>query len=105
MNSWGVRRRVARSCNWEGELGGAVDGDEEVQPSLLGVHLGDVDVKGADRVGLDAGSFGLVPACLGQPGDAAELQAATQGGAGQVRQRGLQGMTGLPSLSRTLLRG
>ncbi len=34
----------------EGELAGAVDGNEEVELSFGGVHLGDVDVKEADGV-------------------------------------------------------
>ena len=29
----------------EGELGGAVDGDEQVELALFGPHLGDVDVE------------------------------------------------------------
>jgi hypothetical protein len=44
----------------KGELGGAVDGNEEVELALLGPHLGDVDVEVADRVGLEARAPGLV---------------------------------------------
>jgi hypothetical protein len=35
----------------KGELGGPVDGDEEVEPAFGGVHLGNVDVEVADRIG------------------------------------------------------
>lgn len=37
----------------EGELRGAIGGDEHVQLALLGAHLGDVDVEVADRIGLE----------------------------------------------------
>src|SRR5215211_2868963 len=60
----------------KGELGGAVDGHEEVEAALFGVHLGDVDVKEADRVRLEAGPFGLVPIGVGQPSNAVALEAA-----------------------------
>ncbi len=62
----------------EGELGRAVDGDEQVEPALLGAHLGDVDVKEADRVGLEAGAPGPVAVDLRQPGDAVPLETAVQ---------------------------
>jgi hypothetical protein len=35
------------------ELGGAVDGDEEIELALRRLHLGDVDVEEADRIGLE----------------------------------------------------
>ena len=37
----------------EGELRGSVDGDEEVELALRGSNLGDVDMKLADRIGLE----------------------------------------------------
>ena len=37
----------------EGKLAGVVDRHEEMQLALLGAHLGDVDVKEPDRVGLE----------------------------------------------------
>ena len=37
----------------ESELRRAVDGDEEVELSLGGLHFGDVDVEEADRIGLE----------------------------------------------------
>lgn len=62
----------------EGELARAVDGDEQVKPVLLGVHLGNVDVEKAGRIGLEAGALGLVAPGAGQPSDAVALQAAVQ---------------------------
>jgi hypothetical protein len=35
----------------EGELAGAVDGDEEIELAFGGLNLSDVDVEEADRVG------------------------------------------------------
>ena len=37
----------------EGELRRAVDGDEEVELSLGGLHFGDVDVEEADGIGFE----------------------------------------------------
>ena len=37
----------------KGELRGSVDGDEEVELALRGSNLGDVDMKLADRIGLE----------------------------------------------------
>jgi hypothetical protein len=37
----------------EGELGGSVDGVEQVELALLRPNLGDVDVKVADRIALE----------------------------------------------------
>jgi hypothetical protein len=80
----------------EGELRGPVNGDEEVEPAFLGVHLGDVDVgkarpatgsrdvPSADRVALELGAPRLVAIGLRQAGDAVALETAMQGGACQV---------------------
>ena len=40
------------------ELGGAVDGDEEIELALRGLHFGDVDVEEADRIGLELAPSG-----------------------------------------------
>ena len=37
----------------EGELGGAVDGDKEVELALGGAHLGEIDVEVADGIHLE----------------------------------------------------
>ena len=62
----------------EGELGGAVDGDEQVELAFFGPHLGDVDVEVADRVALELLLRRLVALDLRQPADAVALQAAMQ---------------------------
>ena len=38
----------------ERELQGAIDADIEVELALVGTDFGDVDVEGADRIGLEA---------------------------------------------------
>ena len=63
----------------EGELGGAVDGDEEVELALLGSDLGDVDVEEADRVALEPERCGLSPSVSGSRLIAVALKAAVQG--------------------------
>jgi hypothetical protein len=62
----------------EGELRGAVDGDEHVELALLGAHLGDVDVEIADRVGLELLLRRPISLDIGQAADAMALQAAMQ---------------------------
>ena len=71
------------------ELGGAVDGDQQIKPALLGADLGDVDMKVADRVGLELLAPRLIAVDLWQPGDIVPLQAAVQRGPCQLRERGL----------------
>jgi len=62
----------------EGELGGPVDCYEQVELSLGGPHLGDVDVEEADRVALELRAQRLVAVGLGQPRDAMTLEATVQ---------------------------
>jgi hypothetical protein len=76
----------------EGELRGAVDGDEHVQLALFSPHLGDIDVEVADRVALERLLRGPVAFNIGQPADAMALQAAVQRRPRQVRDRRLQGI-------------
>jgi hypothetical protein len=60
-------QEVARhpSCGFlmqlgKGELAGAINGDEQVEPAFFNVHLGNVDVEIADGIGLDLLRGGLV---------------------------------------------
>ena len=76
----------------EGELGGAVDGNEEVELAFGRLHLGDVEMEVADRIALELLLARLVAVNLGQAGDAVTLKAAMQAGARQPRDRGLQGV-------------
>jgi hypothetical protein len=69
----------------KGELGGAVDGDEQIEPALCGSHFGDVDVEVADRIGLELALGGRLALDLRQPRDAVALQTAVQGRACEVR--------------------
>lgn len=62
----------------EGELRGAVNGDEHVQLALFGAHLGDVDVEIADRIGLELLLRRPVAFDVRQAADAVALQAAMQ---------------------------
>ena len=50
----------------EGELRGPVDPNEQIELALLGADLGDVDVKVADRIGLELAPVGLVTLDLRQ---------------------------------------
>ena len=52
----------------EGELRGSVDGDEKIQFSLSGSNFGDVDMKLADRIGLEFAFGGGFTFDLGQDG-------------------------------------
>jgi hypothetical protein len=76
----------------EGELAGAVDGDEEVEFALLGADLGDVDVEVADWVALELALVRLVAVDLGKARDAVALKAAMQRRSRQLREGGLEGV-------------
>ena len=63
----------------EGELGRPINGHEEIELAFLGSHLGDVDVKEADRLARELGPVRLLTIDVGQARDAVALQAAMQG--------------------------
>jgi hypothetical protein len=62
----------------ESELGRAVDRHEKIEFSLFGSDLGDIDVKEADRIGLELFLVGLVTLDLRQPADPVALQTSIQ---------------------------
>lgn len=62
----------------EGELRGAVDGDEHMQIALFGANLRDVDVDVAERVALEFPFRRPVALDIRQAADAVTLQAAVQ---------------------------
>ena len=62
----------------EGELGGAIDGDQQVKAPFFGSHFGDVDVEVAKRVALELALVGRVALDLRQLRDAMALKAAVQ---------------------------
>jgi hypothetical protein len=74
----------------EGELRRSVGGDKQEKLALRGSNLGDVDMKIADRIGLEF-AFGRGFAFdLGLPGDPVALQTPVKGRARQMRDGGLQ---------------
>ena len=75
-----------------GELRCAIDRHEQVELALLGSHLGNVDVKVADGIGLELLLGGLVALRLRQTADPMQLEATMQGGSCQVWNGGLQGI-------------
>lgn len=74
----------------ESELGGAVDGREQIQPALLSADLGDIDMEATDRVRLELFAGRPIAFDLGQPRNAVALKAAVERGAGQVGNGGLE---------------
>ncbi len=74
----------------EGELACAVDGHEEAQLALSGLHLGNVDMEVADGVRGEALPLGLVALHLGQAADAMPLKAAVQSGSREMGDRRLK---------------
>ena len=76
----------------EGELRRPIDGDDEVEFALRGSNFGDVDMKIADRIGLEFALGRSFAFDLRQPGDPVALEAAMQRRARQMRYRWLQGV-------------
>ena len=74
----------------EDELRRSVDGDEQVELALRSSNLGDVDMKVADRIGLEFAFGGGFAFDLRQAGDLVALQTPVKGRARQMRDRGLQ---------------
>ncbi len=60
------------------KLGGAVDGNEEIQLPFCCLNLGNVDVKVPQRVGFELLFYRLVAIDIGQPTDIVTLQTAMQ---------------------------
>ncbi len=73
-------------------LAGPVDAHEELELALDRLRLGDVDADEADRVAPEPLAPGLVAVRLRQARDAMPPEAPVQREAGQVRNRGLQGI-------------
>ena len=61
-----------------GELGGAVDGHEEIQFAFSRLNLSNINVEVAERVGLELLLGGLVALDLGEAPDVVALQTAVQ---------------------------
>jgi hypothetical protein len=86
--------RSVSCCNQlrDGELGCAVDSDEQAEHPFAGLHLRDADMKEPDGIALELLALWLVALDLGQVRDAVMLQAQMQRRPGEVRDRGLQGI-------------
>lgn len=74
----------------EGELRGAIDGDEHVQLALFSPDLGNINVEVADRIAFELLLGRFVPFNIRQPADAVALQTAVQRRARQMRDRWLE---------------
>ena len=74
----------------EGELRGSVDGDDEVEPALRSSNFGDVDMKLADRIGLELVFRRSFAFDLRQSRDSMAIEAAMQRRARQMRDRRLK---------------
>src|SRR6516225_6998583 len=62
----------------EGELGGPINRDEQVELAGFGADLGNVDVEIADRIGLELALVRLVALYLRQARDAVPLQTSVE---------------------------
>src|SRR5258706_13157225 len=73
------------------EFAWAINGHEEVKLAFFGSHLGDVDVKEADWIGLKLLFWLLIAFNFREPADVTALKQPVQGGSRQLRDCGLQG--------------
>jgi hypothetical protein len=74
----------------ESELRGSIDCDKQVELAFRGSDFGDVEMKIADRVGLEPAFRRSFAFDLGQARDPMALKAAMQRRAGQMRESRLQ---------------
>jgi hypothetical protein len=71
-------RRTAEPVLVKESIVGLLNGDEEIELSLAGMYLGDVDVEVADGVALEALFRRLVALDIRQAADAMALKASMQ---------------------------
>ncbi|KFI33871.1 hypothetical protein CG51_10520 [Haematobacter missouriensis] len=74
----------------EGQLSGSVNCDKEIELTFGGLHLGDIDMAGADGVALEALPFRFVAIHVRQARYPVALKATMQGRACQMRKIWLQ---------------
>lgn len=87
--------RLSVSCCNElsnGELGSAVDANEQVELPFAGLHLRDIDVKEADGVALELLPLWLVTLNIWRTRNAVTLQAPMLRRSRQMRDRQLKGI-------------
>jgi len=77
---------------YHSELRGSVDGHQQVELAFGRSHLGQVDVEEADRIGSEPFPASLVALDLGQAADAVTFQTTMKRRAGELRDRGPQGI-------------
>src|SRR5271165_2450279 len=87
----------------ESELRRSVYGDVEVKLSFRRLHLGDVDMEEADRIGLELLLCGFVAFNVRQPADPVSLQAAMQRRTRQMRDGRLQGVKAIVERQQRML--
>ncbi len=85
------------------ELGGSIDGDEQVELAFGGSHLSQIDVEEADRIGVELLSARSVTLDLGQAADAMAFQATMKRRAGELWDRGLQGVQAVVEWQQRML--
>ena len=69
----------------EGQFARAINGHEEIKPAFRRLHLGNIDVKETDRVGLELLLRGPIALDFRKPGYAVTLKASMQGRPAQMR--------------------
>ena len=85
------------------ELGGPVDGHQQVKLAFGGPQLGQVDVEEADRIGVEFLPPGLVAFDVKQSAYAVTLQAPTKRRAGELRDRGLESIEAVVERQKRVL--
>lgn len=63
----------------ENELGGAINGNEDIQLAFRPLNLSNINVEVAERIGLELHLRRLIPVNFGQAADIVSLKAAVQG--------------------------
>ena len=77
LRAGGARRGPSRGmeCRSVGKLAGAVDGDKRLELAFFGMYFGNINVEGADRIGLELFLLRLVTFHSRQAADTVPLKA------------------------------
>jgi hypothetical protein len=76
----------------EDELGGPIDGHEQIELAFGGAYLGDIEMEEADGIAVELLSRRPIASHFRQTAHAMPLQASVQRRAGELRHRRLQGI-------------
>ncbi len=96
--SRGAQKKQRRCGAWRvhavghRRIAGLINGHEEIELTLLGAHLGDIDMEVSNEMLLELLPGWLVSLDIGQAADAMRLETAVQGRTGQARHGGLEGV-------------